>query len=165
MNVEHNLLCWNDVFQIGREITTIQELILTGNSFYDEYFKDTEEKEEKVILHHLTILVLNDTETSWSFCNSISDCFPMLQELHLKSNRIPRIPVDRKSDYFHGSWQALHTVDISHNGCTWETLVDCFGWLPSLRTLNADSNEIENITLHENGTFDQLTTLSLSFNR
>jgi Leucine-rich repeat (LRR) protein len=143
--LDKNLLyCWDQYFDIIRQLGYLRSFILTGNKFRRidrDYFKD---KDINQMIHqHLAELVLIDMALDWEQIDILSPVLCYIEQLHLVRNNCSTILTKYKLPQ--EQFKLLKFINLEANGIkSWDEVSD-FRNLPNLKRLTLNKNPIKKI--------------------
>ncbi|KAG6616085.1 putative tubulin-specific chaperone E [Phytophthora cinnamomi] len=153
--------CWNDIFDIVKNLPLLETLILSGNRF------TVEEIGAEGVFDNVKVLVLNQTFLTWQDVGRIvTRHFPKLEQLHLVDNEYD----DDQLTGFLDGLETLAVLDLSRNRLSsWKRVLQVVGGaFTNLMQLFLNGNRVVTLVTEADKTsalaFHKLTTLSLSDN-
>uniref|UniRef100_A0A7S4FHY2 Ubiquitin-like domain-containing protein n=1 Tax=Eutreptiella gymnastica TaxID=73025 RepID=A0A7S4FHY2_9EUGL len=103
-------------------------------------------------------LVLNKTQVPWIQVEALAQHLPQLEELHLESNRMTKLPTEGRMLF-----PTLQVMNLTDNAITsWDDLT-VLETLPQLHTLVLNQNKLSTIITPKD-TYTSLTSLSIAEN-
>lgn len=129
LDLTNNLLtCWKEVLSIITHMPRLRTLNLTSNSLSTESLGTDGEAQT---FPTVNLLILNNTQTSWSAMKTLLKMFPCLSELHLSLNGYASIDVDQIETY-----PSLQKLFINkHTVQKWSEISKLGRVFPNLETL------------------------------
>ncbi|XP_060077545.1 tubulin-specific chaperone cofactor E-like protein [Ylistrum balloti] len=98
LDLTNNLItCWKEILSMISYMPRLHTVNLTSNALTTRSLAGLDVPEQT--FKNITLLILNNTQTTWSSLSTLLKIFPSLTELHLSLNNYTSIDVDNLESY------------------------------------------------------------------